>query len=191
MSTDTSTSLPVLTANDFASDQEVRWCPGCGDYSILAQMKKVLPSAGHAAGENGVRVGHRLLQPVSLLHEHLRHPLDPRPGPGRGHGAEGHPARPVRVGHHRRRRRAEHRRQPPDARHPPQPGHQHRAVQQPHLRADQGAVFAHVAAGQDDQEHADGGDRQSSAPAVDRHRLRGHVRRPLDRHQHQAPERWC
>jgi 2-oxoglutarate ferredoxin oxidoreductase subunit beta len=28
---------------DFSSDQEVRWCPGCGDYSILAQVKKVLP----------------------------------------------------------------------------------------------------------------------------------------------------
>jgi 2-oxoglutarate ferredoxin oxidoreductase subunit beta len=41
-----STSLPVLTANDFASDQEIRWCPGCGDYSILAQMKKMLPSLG-------------------------------------------------------------------------------------------------------------------------------------------------
>jgi 2-oxoglutarate ferredoxin oxidoreductase subunit beta len=40
MSTDT--ALPVLTANDYASDQDVRWCPGCGDYSILAQMKKVL-----------------------------------------------------------------------------------------------------------------------------------------------------
>src|SRR5580765_3108065 len=38
--------LPVLTPNDFASDQEVRWCPGCGDYSILAQMKKVLPTMG-------------------------------------------------------------------------------------------------------------------------------------------------
>jgi len=37
-------SLPVLTAQDFASDQDVRWCPGCGDYSILAQMKKVLPT---------------------------------------------------------------------------------------------------------------------------------------------------
>src|SRR5690349_1481615 len=35
--------LPVvLTAKDFTSDQEVRWCPGCGDYSILAQMKKAL-----------------------------------------------------------------------------------------------------------------------------------------------------
>ena len=39
-------TLPVLTANDFASDQDVRWCPGCGDYSILAQMKKVLPEIG-------------------------------------------------------------------------------------------------------------------------------------------------
>jgi 2-oxoglutarate/2-oxoacid ferredoxin oxidoreductase subunit beta len=41
-----STALPVLTANDFGSDQEIRWCPGCGDYSILAQMKKMLPSLG-------------------------------------------------------------------------------------------------------------------------------------------------
>ena len=40
------TELPVLTAKDFASDQEIRWCPRCGDYSILAQMKKVLPTLG-------------------------------------------------------------------------------------------------------------------------------------------------
>ena len=40
------TQLPVLTPADFASDQDVRWCPGCGDYSILAQMKKVLPTLG-------------------------------------------------------------------------------------------------------------------------------------------------
>jgi 2-oxoglutarate ferredoxin oxidoreductase subunit beta len=42
----TESTLPVLTAQDFASDQDVRWCPGCGDYSILAQMKKVLPGLG-------------------------------------------------------------------------------------------------------------------------------------------------
>jgi len=30
-------------AKDFASDQEVRWCPGCGDYSILAQMQRIMP----------------------------------------------------------------------------------------------------------------------------------------------------
>jgi len=41
-----SVELPVLTSKDFASDQELRWCPRCGDYSILAQMKKVLPTLG-------------------------------------------------------------------------------------------------------------------------------------------------
>ena len=35
--------LKELTAKDFASDQDVRWCPGCGDYAILAQAKKILP----------------------------------------------------------------------------------------------------------------------------------------------------
>jgi 2-oxoglutarate/2-oxoacid ferredoxin oxidoreductase subunit beta len=38
--------LPVLKPADYASDQDVRWCPGCGDYAILAQMKKVLPTLG-------------------------------------------------------------------------------------------------------------------------------------------------
>ena len=40
------TTAATLTAKDFASDQEVRWCPGCGDYSILAQVQKVMPSLG-------------------------------------------------------------------------------------------------------------------------------------------------
>ncbi len=31
---------------DFTSDQEIRWCPGCGDFAILAQMKKLLPTLG-------------------------------------------------------------------------------------------------------------------------------------------------
>ena len=47
------TPLPTLTAKDLASDQEVRWCPGCGDYSILAQMKKALAPLG-VARENMV-----------------------------------------------------------------------------------------------------------------------------------------
>jgi len=37
-----------LTRKDFVSDQTVRWCPGCGDYSILAQVQKVLPELGVA-----------------------------------------------------------------------------------------------------------------------------------------------
>jgi 2-oxoglutarate ferredoxin oxidoreductase subunit beta len=39
--------LPILTRKDFVSDQEVRWCPGCGDYSILAQTQKVMPDFGY------------------------------------------------------------------------------------------------------------------------------------------------
>jgi 2-oxoglutarate ferredoxin oxidoreductase subunit beta len=41
-----SPSLNVLKPADFASDQDVRWCPGCGDYSILMQTKKVLAKMG-------------------------------------------------------------------------------------------------------------------------------------------------
>jgi 2-oxoglutarate/2-oxoacid ferredoxin oxidoreductase subunit beta len=40
------TAAPALTAKDFSTDQEVRWCPGCGDYSILAQVQKVMPTLG-------------------------------------------------------------------------------------------------------------------------------------------------
>jgi 2-oxoglutarate ferredoxin oxidoreductase subunit beta len=36
----------ALTKADFTSDQEIRWCPGCGDYAILAAMQRVLPSVG-------------------------------------------------------------------------------------------------------------------------------------------------
>jgi 2-oxoglutarate ferredoxin oxidoreductase subunit beta len=34
------------TRKDFVSDQDVRWCPGCGDYAILAQVQKVMPELG-------------------------------------------------------------------------------------------------------------------------------------------------
>lgn len=35
--------LPIYTAKDFASDRDVRWCPGCGDYSVLAQVQRSFP----------------------------------------------------------------------------------------------------------------------------------------------------
>ena len=41
-------TLPVLTAKDFASDQEPKWCPGCGDHAVLQQIKNVLPELGIA-----------------------------------------------------------------------------------------------------------------------------------------------
>ena len=37
---------PAPKPADYASDQDIRWCPGCGDYSILMQMKKVLAKLG-------------------------------------------------------------------------------------------------------------------------------------------------
>ena len=36
----------ALTRKDFITDQAVRWCPGCGDYAILAQIQKVMPDLG-------------------------------------------------------------------------------------------------------------------------------------------------
>src|SRR5262245_2615648 len=41
-------ALPLLTPNDLSSASEVRWCPSCGDFSILSQLKKVLAVLGVA-----------------------------------------------------------------------------------------------------------------------------------------------
>ena len=38
--------IQVLSRKDFVTDQEVRWCPGCGDYSILAQTQRIMPDLG-------------------------------------------------------------------------------------------------------------------------------------------------
>ncbi|MHB1615147.1 MAG: 2-oxoacid:ferredoxin oxidoreductase subunit beta [Actinomycetes bacterium] len=43
---DRPTTLPTLTAKDLKTDQEVRWCPGCGDYAILAAVQGFLPELG-------------------------------------------------------------------------------------------------------------------------------------------------
>jgi len=42
----THTAPSKLERKDFVSDQDVRWCPGCGDYAILAQVQRVMPSLG-------------------------------------------------------------------------------------------------------------------------------------------------
>ncbi|HZA19355.1 MAG TPA: 2-oxoacid:ferredoxin oxidoreductase subunit beta [Actinomycetota bacterium] len=41
--TEASGGVATLTRSDFVSDQEVRWCPGCGDYAVLAAVQSVLP----------------------------------------------------------------------------------------------------------------------------------------------------
>ena len=40
------TKVKTYTRADFSSDQSVRWCPGCGDYAILAQAQKTFPDLG-------------------------------------------------------------------------------------------------------------------------------------------------
>ncbi|CAG0926592.1 MAG: 2-oxoglutarate oxidoreductase subunit KorB [Rhodocyclaceae bacterium] len=40
------TDMAVLTKKDFESNQDVRWCPGCGDYAVLAQIQKLMPTLG-------------------------------------------------------------------------------------------------------------------------------------------------
>ena len=39
-------TTPILKKKDFVSGQDVKWCPGCGDYAILAQVQKVFPTLG-------------------------------------------------------------------------------------------------------------------------------------------------
>jgi 2-oxoglutarate ferredoxin oxidoreductase subunit beta len=45
---ETTPSVPAYTKKDFTSDQQVKWCPGCGDYSILAALQTTLPKLGIA-----------------------------------------------------------------------------------------------------------------------------------------------
>lgn len=40
------TAVPKYTSKELVTDQEVRWCPGCGDYSILKQVQTVIPELG-------------------------------------------------------------------------------------------------------------------------------------------------
>src|SRR5512139_1410869 len=42
----TAVDIPITTRKDWSSDQEVRWCPGCGDYSILAAVQLLMPDLG-------------------------------------------------------------------------------------------------------------------------------------------------
>ena len=49
----TDIAIPLTTKKDWTSDQEVRWCPGCGDYGILLAVQQLMPELG-VAPENTV-----------------------------------------------------------------------------------------------------------------------------------------
>ena len=44
-------SIDIFTSKDLETNQEVRWCPGCGDYAILNSVKKILPDLGQPKHE--------------------------------------------------------------------------------------------------------------------------------------------
>ena len=167
-----------LTAKDFKSDQEVRWCPGCGDYAILNAVQSFMPELGLDARADRLRLRHRLRRPLPVLHADLRDALDPRPRAGDRDGAVRVAARSLGVGRDRRRRRALDRRQPPDPRAAPERELQDPPLQQPHLRADEGAVLADLGARQGDEVDADGLPRSPVQPAV---ASRSAPRRPSSR----------
>jgi hypothetical protein len=84
----TTATLPVYTKKDFQTDQEIRWCPGCGDYAILSAVQSVFPGTRHSAREFRDHFRHRLLEPLPVLHEYVRLPHDSRPRARHRHGPE-------------------------------------------------------------------------------------------------------
>ena len=167
----TATTTPVkLKPKDFASDQEVRWCPGCGDYAILKAVRKGLGRRRGAAREHRIRVRHRLFVPLPVLHLHLRLPHRAWPRPGHRHGVKlANPELDVWVDDGRRRRPLD-RRQPPPARAASKRRPADCPLQQRNLRPDQGTVFADVRTGNDD---ADVARRLAGTTVVRRHLCAG------------------
>ncbi len=166
------------TAKEYTSDQEVRWCPGCGDYAVLKAVQGFLPELG-LRRENIVFVsGIGCSLAVPLLHRHLRHALHPRPRALHRHRHRHRPRRPLGVGRHRRRRRTLHRRQPPHPRPAPQREHDHPAVQQPHLRPHQGPVLPHLEAGKVTKSTPMGSRRPPLQPRLPRARRRSTTSSP-------------
>ena len=147
----TDVAVPITTKKDWTSDQEVRWCPGCGDYSILTAVQMLMPELGVRREDtvfvSGIGCSSRFPYYMNTYGVHSIHGRAPAMATGIA------VSRPdlARVGHHRRRRRPVDRRQPPAPRPAPQRQPDDHPVQQPDLRADQGSVLADIGAGQGHQ----------------------------------------
>src|SRR5438105_12517254 len=94
------TAAPPTTKKDWSSDQEVRWCPGCGDYSVLTAMQMLMPELGvrreNTVFVSGIGCAARFPYYMNTYGMH-RHP---RPGARHRLGPGGEQARPRRVGGH-------------------------------------------------------------------------------------------
>ena len=97
----TTATLPVYTKKDFQTDQEVRWCPGCGDYAILAAAQAVFAELG-VRRENfviisGIGCSSRFPYYMNTFGFHTIHGR----APADRHWREAHSARSRRLGRHR------------------------------------------------------------------------------------------
>ncbi len=148
----------------------------------------LLPGARDPARARRVRVRHRVRGALRVLHGHLRDARHPRARAGAGDGPRGRARGPLDLGRDRRRRRAVDRRQPPDPRAAAQRAGEDPAVQQPDLRADQGAGVADVGARQGDEVDAVRVDRRAVQPRVAGARRGGELRGAHDRHRQAPPD---
>ena len=134
--------LVQLTAKDFKSDQEVRWCPGCGDYAILNAVQSFMPELGlkreNIVFVSGIGCAARFPYYMQTYGMHSIHGRAPAIATGLSRVPPG----PVRVGRDRRRRLDVDRRQPPDPRAAPEREPEAPDLQQRDLRADEGPVLA-------------------------------------------------
>ena len=91
----------ALTRKDFSSDQEVRWCPGCGDYSVLTAVQLLMPELGvrpeNQVFVSGIGCSSRFPYYMNTYGIHSIHGRAPAVATGVALGAAG----PRRVGHHR------------------------------------------------------------------------------------------
>ena len=156
----------------------------------MSGLRRLRDSFRRAVGVSGTRnqarklrrdFRNRLLQPLSVLHEHLRLPHDSRTRARGCDRLESSAPRPGSLGCDRRRRRALDRRQSHHSHAAPQRRPESAALQQSHLRFDQGPVFADIRSKQENEIDAVRFARPPVQSDVARDRRRSHIRRALRR----------
>ena len=143
----------------------------------------------HAAQQVHLRLGHRLLVALHLLHEDVRLPQHPWTRERHRHGRQNRQSRPLGLGGDGRRRLAGHRRQPLHPCHPPQRQPQRHSLQQRDLRPHERTVLPDFEARQDHQDFALRHGRKTVQPGRAGDRRERHVLRPLDRRRSKPHER--
>lgn len=83
------TEQPVLLKKDYKSDQDIRWCPGCGDYAILNAVINAFTKLQKKLHETVIVSGIGCSSRFPYLHGDLRLPHDSRSCARSGHRCEG------------------------------------------------------------------------------------------------------